>query len=98
MSFDVELRVPRHGRRGSHGCNDSFGVVEGDHVKAFENDARGELVRTSLYRLPLPGQLSVQEEFTRLTTYKCHLHFRDACEAETEEGERGSSGMLVQAV
>ena len=29
--------------------------------------ARGELVRTSLYRLPLPGQLSVQEEFTRLT-------------------------------
>ena len=36
MSFDVELRVPGHGRRGSHGCNDSFGVVEGDHVKAFE--------------------------------------------------------------
>ena len=29
--------------------------------------ARGELVRSSLFRLPLPGQLSVQEEFTRLT-------------------------------
>ena len=29
--------------------------------------ARGELVRSSLYRLPLPGQLSVQEEFARLT-------------------------------
>ena len=29
--------------------------------------ARGELVRSSLFRLPLPGHLSVQEEFTRLT-------------------------------
>ena len=29
--------------------------------------ARAELIRSSLYRLPVPGQLSVQEEFSKLT-------------------------------
>ena len=45
-----------------------------------------------LFRLPFPGQASVQDEFTKLTRTSANLHFGDC----TQNANRGSTERILQ--